>query len=146
MDARRGSEAGTPGTAALGFAVKTIPRQSRRRNAVCSWRSLRAPGLYAHVAVAQEQLLMRAQNTAHFSNADAAEFYLSVAWWVCFVFTETERNDAVCPVHQERSPLIIIGYNSGINLVWFIYWKILSLVNQFWKLEVQDFHTITFSS
>lgn len=65
---------------------------------------------------------------------------------MCFVFTEKEWNDAVYALHQEQSPLIITGYNSGINLVQFVYWKILSLVNQFWKLELKDLNKVTFSS
>lgn len=52
------------------LATKMIPRQSCKQNTICSWQSLRVPSLYEHMGMPQQQqLLMRAWNTARFSNS-----------------------------------------------------------------------------
>lgn len=136
IDVGRGSETGAAGRAAPRSSVKKIPLQSCQRNTICHWQSLRVPWLYEHVDMPQKQLLLRAWNAAHFSNTDTAEFYLSVPWWLQVFFTVKDWNDALYPLQQEQFPLVILGHNSGINLVQFIYWNILSLVNHLWKLEL----------
>lgn len=64
IDTPRGSETGTPGRATLPFATKMIPHQSCKQNTICSWQSLRVLSLYEHMGMPQQQLLMRAWNTA----------------------------------------------------------------------------------
>lgn len=94
IDALRDSEAGTPGRVTLCFAMKMIPRQSCKQNTICSWQSLRVPSLYEHMGMPQQQLLMRAWNTAHFSNSLLNFIFLFLGvfcfyrermkWWCVF--------------------------------------------------------------
>lgn len=83
IDARGGSETGTPGRATLCFATKMIPRQSCKQNTICSWQSLRVPSLHEHMGMPQQQLLMRAWNTACFSNSllNFIFLFLGVLWF-----------------------------------------------------------------